>query len=177
MFLGGKKIHNSEKNHHAWTDEEIDYLKKNYCKETWENLLLHLDGWSKLSLLEKASSLGLRREVHFWSDEDLNNLRNYYASGLSGDEMFVRFCGRHSKAAIMTKAYKLGICADRIWSEPEIILLISTYPSMPLDDVVALFPDRNKDTVKVKAHSLGLKSYQYLNKMWTPEMDKFLHDN
>jgi len=61
----------------------------------------------------------------------------------------------------------------KYWSSREVSLLRKFYPEMWIKDLIKMFPGRTKDTIAVKALSLGLPSA----KLWQPEENDILYKN
>ncbi|MDO8530425.1 MAG: hypothetical protein Q7S10_03425 [bacterium] len=61
---------------------------------------------------------------------------------------------------------------SNLWSQQEIALLKENYPVKRVRDLAAMFPERTKATIAVKALSLGLPSA----KLWQPEENKILRE-
>lgn len=59
----------------------------------------------------------------------------------------------------------------KYWSSKEVSLLKKYYPKLRVKHLAKMFPDRNKNTIAVKALSLGLPSA----KLWQPEENNILH--
>ncbi len=58
----------------------------------------------------------------------------------------------------------------KYWSSQEISLLKKHYPKLRVKDLVKMFPNRNKNTITVKALSLGFPSA----KLWQPQENNIL---
>lgn len=160
-----------------WTEDELQYLRKNYASAEWPDIFRNLDRWSKEDITTKAYKLKVHRDVFFWSSEDITLLNSLYANGASGTDMVDAFDSRFSVEAIYTKAHKLGICTREKWSDEEIDILKNSYSALPFSQVQLLLPNRPAASIKTTANSLGIKSKFYLSRKWTPEMDKYLIDN
>lgn len=66
-----------------WSNEEIDILKNNYSCVSMNELMLMLPNRTKLSILGKARTYGLKSKfylTHMYSDEENEYLRNNYLS-------------------------------------------------------------------------------------------------
>ena len=153
-----------------WTDDELNYLKDNYAYTPWNDLCKFLNGRDKMAIISKASELGLKREIHFWTDEDIKMLTTMYVNKIPLKEMEKRLEYRHSQGAISAKANKLGLQIRTFWSESEDERLREIYPVYDMEQICDEFPNRSRGAIITHAIQLGL-SYKTT---WTDEETSFL---
>ena len=157
-----------------WNESEIQYLKSNYSTKEWGELLEHLGRWTKSEITHKAYDLKLKKSNHFWSAQDISILKNGYKNNISNSDISKALNYKFSSESIHTKAYKLGITKREKWNDNEIKILLENYEVLPMDSVVRLLPNRNIDTIKAKANSLGLVSYFYKDRQWIDSEDNYI---
>lgn len=160
-----------------WNNEELEILKNNYPTADWGVLLNLLCRHNKEDIITKASKLGIKREQYFWSDDDINILKESYSKGLSLKDVEKLLNNKFNQQSIATKANKLGIAKIKKWTNEETDIMKNYYSSMPLDEICKLLPNRKRDNIIAKAKNLGIKSYEYLQKHWSEEDLEFLISN
>lgn len=70
-----------------WTDEELEYLKENYCNKSINEVSNHL-GRTISGCRMKAVKLGIRHPSKVqWSETETNRLISLYMSGKNADEI------------------------------------------------------------------------------------------
>lgn len=124
------------------------------------SVLADILGRSVVSVRQAARDLGCRK-IHLmvpWSDEEVNILREQYASGVSAKQISTMLPGRSPKA-IAAHARKLGIQSgrhlERSWDTQEVALLRREYPSLGVK-VAEQLPGRTENAVKLMANKLGI---------------------
>lgn len=156
-----------------WTDKEIKYLKDNYSSANWDELLQVLYPKSKEAIIHKAYNLKIKREIYFWSENDVAILIDAYNNKLSVSKIRELLNNKFSEDAILTKANKLGIYQKQWWSQNEDNLLKEKYHIYDMDEICKLFPNRTKDAIITHAQKLKLVH----KSIWTREETQFLIDN
>jgi len=109
------------KNHIRWSDEEVRFLKENYAKMKAREIAERL-GRTKLSVVSKASELGLRkREWRRWGLDEVEFLMNNYGR-MKVREIAERL-GR-SEHSVRVKLSKLGLKRSSLDERCEMVLKI-----------------------------------------------------
>lgn len=156
-----------------WSAKEIEFLKGNYANTEWEYILKNLNRWKKPEIISKASQLHLKREVYFWSDRDIQILRESYNQKLSLKEISKLLDYKFSEMSIASKASSLGIIQREKWSDAEDQLLREIYHIYDMDQICDTFHTRTRDAIIRHAISLGL-SYKTT---WTHDEIRYLMDH
>lgn len=156
-----------------WNKNDIDFLIHNYSDADWNIILDRLSKWNKSEIISKASTLGLKREIYFWSDNDIKILKESYKQKIPLKEIVKLLNYKFSELSISTKAGKLGLSMREFWTDDEDKLLKEIYHKYEMDKICELFPNRNRDSIIHHAMLLGLNS----KNIWTHEEYKFLIDN
>lgn len=156
-----------------WTSEEMQYLKDNYATADWNELLSTLNRFSKEAIISKASVLKIKREIFFWSDEDLAILKQGYDDKLSCKEIRSLLNNKFTEDAIVTKANLLGYRKREWWSDEDNALLIEVYPNKTINEICLLFPNRTREQIIAHAQVFNLKNKIY----WTDEEKSFVINN
>ena len=160
-----------------WTNEELLYLKNNYSKTTWDELLYNLPRWDKDDIVHKAYKIGVKREQYNWNDSDINILRDCYSKGVSINEIYDIFKGERTVGAIQTKAHKMGLTTKERWTQEEEEIIRKFYSTACMNELLKKLPNRNKTAIRNRANKMGLTSYAYNQRTWTPEMDDYIIKN
>ena len=156
-----------------WSDDELNYLKNNYAHASWEELCAFLKGRDKATIISKASTLGLKRMIHFWSNEDVDLLTTMYANKFSLKKMEEMFGYKYSQGAIATKAKTLGLQLRTFWSDEENERLRKIYSIYDMEQICKEFPNRSREAIITHALQLGL-SYKTT---WTESETTFLKNH
>ena len=156
-----------------WTEQEISFLKENYATTDWDVILKALSKWKKSEIISKASSLDLKRENFFWTDHDIEILKNCYERKLPIKEIEEILNYKFTPNAIGTKTYVLGIRQKKCWTPEEDDKLKKIYPIYNMNDICNEFSNRSYDAIIQRAVTLGL-SYKTT---WTNDEVQFLIDN
>ena len=168
-----KKMGIFQRKQKQWTTEELNYLKENYPYEDWSIILQTLNRWTKDDIIGKASKLKIKREIYFWSDNDILILKDSYEKCLPTSEIKVLLNNRFAESAIIAKAYKLGITKREWWSEEENKLLIQIYGEKSIDEICEMFPNRSRQAIIAHASTLNLVNKVY----WKDEEIEFIKNN
>lgn len=166
-------VYKNEK--HWFTKDDVEFLKEYYPIGDWDAISKRFPSLPKMAITAKASSLGLK--IVYWSDEDLEYLKNNYmlktVHELCEDMNF-----RHTESAIKTMASrKFGLCKCVRWTEKEDCLLRDNYNLFPMEYIIGLFQNRSYNSIIHRAGELGLKAYYELNTYYNAEQEKFIIDN
>lgn len=113
-----------------WTDSEINFLRSEYGEASWDTLLQHLSRWTKSDIIQKASDLHLKRNIYFWTDHDIQILKNnYHTQGdvhivymlLQKNFQFLQFIVKHLNCnypqEIFGQMKKIYYCNSRMESQ------------------------------------------------------------
>lgn len=163
-----------------WTKEELDFLKEHYPVDDWNFILNGLKRWTKEEITHKASTLKIGRNVfktsHEWTDDDLSMLINSYKLGLPIREIQKNLSVYHSVESIYAKANRLNISCREKWSKKEIDILKDNYENVPISEICKMLPNRTKNTIKTLAHSMGLISKTWTDRVSSVESYKYISD-
>lgn len=121
-----------------------------------------------------------------YTEEDLIFLKNNFKE--ASWEYLLSYFPNLSKMAIYKKAYKMGLTKDAPktkrqissktqWSEQELSILKELYSCHPIDFILDKLPNRSKQSISLKANSLGLCSYNYYNSRWNEDEILFIISN
>ena len=118
-----------------------------------------------------------KHEVMCWSKEDEDILRKYYGK-LSYKEISKKLNRSIQPHSLYRKALDLGIVKPaNIWINEEVEILINNYSVKPMSEVMKLLPGRTQYAILGQARKYDLKSYFYLNRLWSDSEIKYLKDN
>lgn len=90
-----------------WTTEQDEYLKEYYSIASMEELLDKLDNKTSGSIIARAGLLGVGKDT-FWSEEELNDLKNHFKD-MSSVAFRNIYMPKRSIHSINTQAQKYGI--------------------------------------------------------------------
>ena len=121
-------------------------------------------------------SIECRNKAMWWSEDDTKLLKENF-NKIPYDKMIDIFSKPKTVDEIKRRAIYLGLTSSKEWSNDEVKILIENYSIKPMHDVVNLLPNRSKDSILGKAKSLGIKSYFYLNRIYTKEDEEYLKNN
>ena len=150
----------------AWTEEEIEILKKWYPIEGIK-VKGRLNGRTKSAIRNQVRELDLKAPDISWTEEENAILRQYYP--IEGCGVVDRLNGR-TKKAIEGQLKRLGLVVSNKWTEEENKVLRKYY-SIEGTLVKNRLKSRTKSAIKSQAHKLGLKDG---NKKWAEEEIKIL---
>ena len=162
----------------SWTEEEIQKLKdfmnsgkkgiRKFIKENFPNRT-YSAAWNKMS------ELGLACHNHYWTDEEIAVLKEWYHFGIElAAQKIKEICGSElSPVQVCDKANRLNLHLDKSWSEQEMKILFENYPKMGLS-VYKLLPGRTGKQCKQKANQYNLKVEYEPNNPWTEEENNLL---
>lgn len=121
-------------------------------------------------------SVECRNDAMWWSDEDTKILIENFGKMLYKDMINI-FSVPKTVDEIKRRAIYIGLTSSREWSDEEIRTLIDNYSVKPMCDVMNLLPNRSQSSILGKARELEIKSYFYLNRVYTKEDDEYLKNN
>ena len=108
-----------------------------------------------------------------WSQEDINLLiKNFNI--MPYKEMTNIFSSPKTVDEIKRKAVYIGLTSSRCWTNDEIEILIKNYPIKPMGEMVKLLPNRTRIAILRQAQIQGLKSFFYLNHLYSQDEDNYL---
>lgn len=112
-----------------------------------------------------------------WSKEAEQILLNNYGK-LPYSEI-LRFIDRDINAhSIYAKTKSMGITKKTsFWSDEEIKILIDNYSVKPMNEMLLLLPNRSRSAILGHARKYNLKSYFYLNRIYTDEETEYIKTN
>lgn len=124
-----------------------------------------------------------------YSNEDIEFLKKYYSIG-DWDSIFLRF-PTATKCSIHCAANRNGIKCNvktskqtrsenlksNRWTDAELDILRKYYSSLPLEVIETMLPNRNKNSITLKAHSLKIPSFAKLQALWRPEEVRYIIDH
>lgn len=155
----------------TWTEQEIQLLRdfmlsgkkgiREWAKQTFPDRT-YSSVWSKIS------ELGLACHNHYWTEQEIAVLKEWYHFG---PEVAVaklkELCNIEFTAQqVSDKANRLKIYVDKNWTEQEIKILTENYPKLGLS-VAKLIPGKTKKECKFKAHQYGLRVEYEPSHEWT----------
>lgn len=147
-----------------YLNNQIDLIYKKY------------PGINKSKIYGISSYYGYKKSSYFWSEEDVNWLKNNYGK-ISKDELLDHYKGKYSYGAIRGKAIKLGLSKPKTWSDEEDEIFCKYYSSIPIDELMKLLPNRSYNSLICRGQRYGIFSYNYLNEKYTDEQKQYIYDN
>lgn len=159
--------------HINFTDEDIKFLKIYYPIGNWDIIFERFPSFKKQDIFSKMSSLNIKMDSFFWSDDDIDILKINYVNCNIVDDIVKLLNNKFTYKAITTKAKRLGLKTREFWSNEEINLLKVNYPNKTLEEIEILLPNRNRKTIIAKASVLNIRNLVKYSK----EQEKFIIDN
>lgn len=159
-------------NHH-FTKEDIDFLKIYYPIGDWDNIFSKFKKLSKQQIVKKMSSLNIKMESFYWTDKDIQLLKDNYITCGSVSDLIEILNNKFTYKAITTKAKKMGLRTREFWSDMEVKILKTDYPIKTLDEMEILLPKRNRKTIIAKAAELNIRNFVKFSK----EQEEFIKNN
>ncbi|PZT57504.1 homing endonuclease associated repeat-containing protein [Paenibacillus silvae] len=146
-----------------WTQEELDILQLSYPCETWEMILKLIPKFSKSEITQKASRMGISRDLFQYTDEDIEVFKKHYGT-MSVKSFIDSFFPNKSESAILTKANRLGLKSREHWSDDENNILFKHYSSITNKELKHKFlNNRTLTAITCQATNLGLKKTEITN--------------
>lgn len=115
-------------------------------------------------------------DFHSWVYEDIEIMKKYY-NKIPKDELQTMLSDNYSKTTINRKAISLGLTKSREWSENEDNILKYYYSNIPIDEVKKLLPNRSVNSIIDRGIKYGIKSYNYLKKVYSKDEIIYLQNN
>lgn len=160
-----------------WTEDEIQYLKKNYTKMSCEKIGRKLNR-SATSVYIKARHLKLPRKQNYWTKDELDYLKNNYAK-MNGKEIGRKL--NRSADSIYEKVSQLELPKKQEnWTEDDLIYLeYFVYMGDDCLQEAADFLNRTRDATALKLSDLRKKNKDvaYLSRKWTEADDNYVKAN
>lgn len=159
-----------------YTKEDEEFLKECYVNEDWDRIFERFPNANKRNICSKMSRMGIKHP-NKWTEFELNYVKdNYYCQSLDEIEKALNY--KRTKDAIQTKALKyFGYSKDISWTNDEEQILIKYYSVKSVDEVCDMLPNRTREVIIAHAKVLGVKSYDYIQMIWSDEEINFLKNN
>lgn len=142
------------------------------CGKSFERIKSEVDKNTK-----HFCSKECKHEYICWSDEDKRVLTENYGK-LSYKEIANLLSRNIKPHSIHRMAKELGLTENYgFWTEKETDILIENYPTKPMSEVMALIPYRSRTSILGQARMQNLKSYFYLNRIYTDDEINYLKEN
>lgn len=158
------------------TENEKDEVCQLYLQNKFDEIYNKYPFLNKNRVYHIASFMNVKKENYFWSDDEVNLLKNHY-NDWTINKLFTCMNKRHSKKAITNKAIKLGLTTSQEWTENELYILKENYSNVTKEEMNVLLPQRSEASIALKAQKLGIKSYAYINEKYSEEEKQFIKDN
>lgn len=148
-----------------WTEKEIEYVKKWYCKKPTAEIAKHLDR-TEVSIRHKADRLGMSDKANCirgeqWTDKELKYLKLWYGKKTVQE---IASSLQRTQHSVQAKAQRLGITDSdkrvegRPWTDKEMEYLERKYEKESSRNIAAKLK-RTVNSVRRKAQSMGLNAY------------------
>lgn len=112
-----------------------------------------------------------------WSEEDKKVLSDNYGK-ISYKEISELLNRKIEPHSIHRMAKELGLIENcGYWTDKEVDILIENYPMKPMMEVMKLLPNRSRTSILGQARTQNLKSYFYLNRIYTDDEINYLKEN
>ena len=155
-----------------WTKGEEQILIDNYSKVSIDNICKMMPNRNKQSIIAKACKMGLKNEIFYWDEEDIQILKdNYLLYGAKYVQE--KLNNKFSIIAIKTKAQKLGVVASNKWTEEEHQIIRDYYNKKSVDEIAAMIPNHTRKSIIERAMELGVKSGIF----YTHEEEEYIKNN
>ncbi len=139
---------------HTWTEEEDEYLRKNYNKISNHEIANYLK-ISKDVLIERLNVLGILRKKHMWTeDEDFFIIENY---GKITMKKIANHC-HVSQYVLVSHLKAIGIYkkrSDYNWTEEDNNYIFSKYQKETMKEIAKRF-DVSVDMLRKHLKELGI---------------------
>ena len=117
-----------------------------------------------------------KRKGMYWSDEDTNLLIENF-NIMSYKEMTGIFSSPKTVAEIKRRAIYIGLTESQQWKPEDIEILAKYYSTVPIQQVMALLPDKTLLSIRGQAKAQNLKSFYYLSRIYTDDEEEYLRQN
>lgn len=153
-----------------YTQEELEYIKENYCNMTLKEIANKLNK-SEGSICNAARKMGIIKQPHkVWSEEEIQYLKDNYIDKTS--EEISKYLNR-SVVSINAERDKLGLVRHEAWSNEEVDYLIDNFQSMTHEEIGRNL-DRTTQAVTAKCFDLDLYKKEL---PWSDDEVNFLKNN
>lgn len=150
----------------SYTQEQIAWLKENYAKAEWDDILEHIPGKTKSQISGKAYTLGVKRiemNAATFTEKEDRMIREHYRD-TPIDEFVRLYCPNRTEGSIVKRAYQLKVSKRGNWTEEEDRIIRQNYYTLPMSELSKLIPDRAKSAIHCRIKQLGLSGapmYKY----------------
>lgn len=121
-------------------------------------------------------SVACKLDAIKWNQHDLNILKEFY-NKISITDIQLKLSKKWSKKAIQAKSQSLGLGKSKKWSPEEENILKQNYPTKSMSEVLELLNQKSFTSILSKAHSMGLTSKFYNDRIYTDNEILFLKEN
>lgn len=174
-----EKLKDYTDNH--WEEWEDDILRQYYPTEGIKGCQKRLekDMASKRTLQaigQRANVLNLRADYHYWSNEEIQKLKEYYEK--YGRIKCATFFPHKTPSSVYSKIDALNLAtplSEIHYSPEEIQIIKDNYEIKTIQEMLKLLPKRSSDSITHKARELGLRSSYNLS--WTTKQLEDLKNN
>ena len=134
-----------------WTEDEDEFIKKNYSKLTYKEMANFIKRTPK-SISERAKRLGItiNRE---WTEEEIRIMEKYYIE--LGANKIIQYLPNRTIQEIMAKAAKMNLIRNKKWTNEEKEIIKKYYPAMGTK-IQDMLPDRTVNSIRRLAWKLGV---------------------
>ncbi len=154
----------------GYTQEQLNYIKKNYDNKTIKDLCKDLDKTYN-SISNAIRKLGLTKQMHNkWTNEEINFLKDHFVDMTS--EEISKYVN-HSIDAINTQRDKLNLVRNENWTKKEVSFLMQNFEIMTHSEIGKKL-NRTEQAVRAKCFELNLYKKE---KPWTDEEIEFVKNN
>lgn len=161
-----------------FTKEDIEFLKIHYPNNDWEEIYARFPNTTKASIQTKMNKLNIHTKNYFWTDSDIELLKNNYPH-MNGNikDLVKLFNNKYTYTAIMSKAQKLGLKAREHWSKKEISIIKNNYHLYTVGEMMKLLPNRSRNSIIAQAKNLGVTNKTIIESNFSKEEKQFVYDN
>lgn len=153
-----------------YTQEELDYIRKNYDNMTVREIAKNLNR-NECGISTQAKKMGLSKQSHKqWTDEEIQYLKDNYIDKTS--EEIGQYLGRPINS-INSKRDELGLIRHEGWSKEEIDFLVNNFEIMTHLEIGKKI-NRTEQAVRAKCFDLNLYKKEL---PWTDEEIIFVKEN
>lgn len=129
---------------------------------------------SQGAISQRASVLGIKTEYHFWTETDVEKLKECYIK--YGRNACFELFPKRTASSIISKIDSLDIENKiKYFTSKELQIIEDNYEIRTWQEMQELLPGRSRSAIAAKANQLGLKSGY--NKSWTEKEIKLLKTN
>ena len=167
-----------------YTQEELEYIEKNYINMTAKELAIKLNK-SIGSINNATRKMGLIKQQHIsWNDSEIEYLKNNYIEKTS--EEIGKYLNR-SVQSVNAERDKLGLVRNGAWTKKDVDYLVNNFELMTHAEIGKIL-NRTEQAVRAKCFDLNLFKKEipwtdfeinfvkdYYMEMKTSEISKFLN--